>query len=89
MIKENPTTGIYLDKRRPNKRGEFPVKLRITDQRRSKLYSTSYAFTIDEFDKIRSKSPRNGYKDFALKLSALEKHASDVLESLPEFSFEN
>jgi integrase/recombinase XerD len=88
MIKEKPTTAIYLDTRRAKKGDVYPVKLRITFKRKSKLYSTSFAFTEEDFEKVRGKSPRNQNKEDALELSAIEGQAADIIEHFSEFSFE-
>lgn len=89
MIKNNITTGIYLDTRRELKDCTYPVKLRITANRKSQLFKTPFSLTEKEFEKLTSKgNPRGELKDIKLKLGEIENEAKTVIEKLPFFSFE-
>lgn len=82
---------IYLDTRRKKKNDKYPVKVRVftPDPRMQKLYPTKFEFTETEYQNIwESKKPRREFQEDRLKLSAVEKLATDVAEKLSPFSFE-
>ncbi len=80
-------TGLVLDTRRAKKDGTYPVKLRLTYQRKQKYYATKYSFTEDEFAKIMQLRPPKKYKEVQVKLQAIEARANKILEKMPAFSF--
>jgi len=80
-------TGLVLDTRREKKDGTFPVKLRLTYQRKQKYFSTKYSFTEEEFNKIMHLRPQKKYKEQQVKLQAIEARANKILEDMPAFSF--
>jgi integrase/recombinase XerD len=86
--KKDHSTGIYLDTRRTEKEGLYPVKLRITYKRQSRLYKTPFYLTEDEFTKVMGKKPRDEYKDLRQEFSNIEQNAEDIIKSLRSFSFE-
>jgi len=86
MIK-NVHTAIWLDTRRQLKDGTFPVKLRITYQKRRKYYGLPYSFTPQDFKKITGSKARGQYKDLKLELSLIEQKAKDIIKGLPAFTF--
>ena len=105
MKKGEITTSIILEKRKPYKNGKYPVKLRVTFKREQRYYTLRnskdeadktenamgevYAFTVEEFEKIRTISPSKSFKHFSIKLNALEKRATDVIKSLSNFTFQS
>ena len=68
MIKttENPTakTAIILDTRRAKAKNEYPVKLRLTFERKQFYYPTPYNLTFENFEKTM----------FGKRLSEVEKN---------------
>ena len=86
--KSDITTAIYLDTRRSDKDEAYPVKLRITYKRKSRLYRTKFYLTEDDFQKAMGEKPRNDYKDLHRELLGVEKHALEIIGSLKTFSFE-
>ncbi len=86
--KHNVSTAIILDKRKATKEGKFPVKLRVTYNRVPHYYGTNCILSEKEFEKVNSKNPRGEYKEVKLKLSYIEDKALDVINGLPEFSFD-
>lgn len=80
-------TGLYLDTRRAKKDGTFPLKLRVTYQRKRKYYNLPYSFTPQDFQKITGEKPRGQWKDLKLELSLIEGKAKEIIKSLPVFSF--
>lgn len=93
-MKQKVSTAIILDTRRSHSDGFYPVKLRITYQRKQKYYPVinergePYRYTLAEFEKIRSPKARGGYKEISLSLDKAEHAALEVIEKLPVFSFE-
>jgi len=93
-MKSSATTAVILEKRKPLKNGHYPVKLRITYQRERHYYTLrdgtgkGFSFTEQEFKKIKCERPREPYKEISLYLNELEKHARDLIETLPVFLFE-
>jgi len=82
---------IFLDTRRENKKGKFPVKLRvfINKPRQQKLYPTLFEFTEEEFQNIWNTSkPRGAYKESKIRLQAFETRANEIASKLPQFTIE-
>lgn len=84
------TTSIVLATKRPKNDGRFPVKVRLTFERRQKYYAIdkyTSQFKTD-FELIRSqKSVRGELKEARLYYAAIEEKASNIVKNLPEFSF--
>jgi len=81
------TTSIYLDKRRKKLNSEYPVKLRVTYNRKQKYYPLNISMHEDEYEKMNSAKPRLKYKEMKLLLAEIENKAVDVINKLPIFSF--
>ena len=60
----------------------YPVKLRITFDRKSKYYGTGYSYSESDFKSIMSSKPRGDFKTRRLELSAIENRANEVIEEL-------
>ena len=86
--KNDYSTGIYLDTRRSDKDGLYPVKLRITYRRQSRLYKTRFYLKEDVFEKAMGKNPRDEFKETRQELDSLERNATEIIKSLRSFSFE-
>jgi site-specific recombinase XerD len=83
------TTAIYLDTRREKKDYTYPVKLRVTHKRERKYYGLgNYSFTKDEFKRIYGDKPRGENKETRLRLNLEEQRATDIINSLPAFTFQ-
>jgi integrase/recombinase XerD len=82
------TTNLWIDKRRSVKDGTFPLKIRITYQRKSKLYRTEFSFTSEEFEKIMDKSSRGESKVKRGELHALIINAENVIDEIGDFTFD-
>lgn len=82
------TTAIILDKRRALKDGTFPIKLRVTYQRKQKHFSTIFTLTEEDYDKVYSVRPRQEYKKIQLAFSAIEDKARKIIDKMPIFTFE-
>jgi integrase len=88
MIKPKATTSIYLDPRNEKKGGLYPVKIRVTHKRKSRLYGTKYSLTTKEYEKASSGKGNNDLKDTWLELLALEKKAIKIIKKMEYFTFE-
>ena len=82
------TTAMVLDYRRQKQDETYPIKLRVTYQRKRKYYSTGYSYTESEFEKITGAKPREPYKDYRAELDVISVHAREVIGKMSTFSFE-
>lgn len=83
------TAKMVLDTRRIKNDGTYPVKVRITHDRKMVYYPTIYFFNEKEFEKINSEFRLSiDQKDIKTKLAAQEKKANDIIEELQFFEFE-
>jgi integrase/recombinase XerD len=82
-------TSIYFDSRRIKNDGTYPVKLRITFNRRQRYYNTGISMTEEKFKHVTEDiKPREEYKKIKLELAAIENKAKAVIDKLPFFSFD-
>jgi len=88
MKANSVTTAIFLNKWVPNREGKCPVSIRVTYDRKKRLYPTKHALTPAEYEKVMVTNPRGKYKDIAISLQGSEKKAADVINQLPLFTFE-
>jgi integrase/recombinase XerD len=80
-------TTIIIDKRKALKNGKYPVKLRVTHNRKQQYYPADLSMSITEFDLVMGKNPKGDNKTIKLKLLALEQKANQVIDDLPVFDF--
>lgn len=84
-----PTTEIYLDTRRAKKDGTFPVKLRVTFERKTRYFPLNFNFTESEFETVwTSPKPRGEAKDLRNQLYNEEEKAMNIIEDMSVFSFQ-
>lgn len=83
------TTQIILDQRSAKKGQIYPVKLRITFQRKQKYYSTNRDLTEEDFTKVNSTKPRGDYKTLKLFFDEIELRAKKIIEEIRVFTFES
>ena len=82
------STSFQLDTRRETKVG-YPVKLRITYDRKSRLYGTDIYLTKLDFEKLKSLNSRGGLRKVKDRLNVMTKKADEVSELLGDrFTFE-
>lgn len=85
----NPTVGIQLLKKLVNKRGQYPVKLRVTFQRQPRYFATSYSMTEGDFSKTYSSRPGDNLRAVRVKLDTMIKKAQMIVEQLGDsFTFD-
>ena len=90
------TTAIHLDNRRPIKDGRYPVRIRVTFNRKRKYYSISnnrdtrkgkFYLSQDDYNQMMTKSVRGKLKDLKNELEDVEKSAIAIIDSMDQFSF--
>jgi len=81
---------IYLDQRIKRNSGIYIVKLRVLSPTLgvTKMYSTNYKLTLEEFEHARSKKPKGKFIELSIELNKLLLRANEVAESIIPFSFE-
>lgn len=90
---KEPTTQKILRTSRPSKDGTFPICLRVTYQRVSRLYQTSKNMSEEDFAKmqIEKERKRKGQEHLAETYNFLyefENKAIEIISSLKPFSFD-
>ncbi|MCE7043960.1 site-specific integrase [Dyadobacter sp. CY312] len=83
-----PTFKVVLDERREKAEQRYPLKLRVTYDRRRKYYKTGLDMTKVEFGKLPT-SKLESLKDIRLQVKALEVKAENVYKALVVFTFED
>ncbi len=69
------STRILLEERTPRKDGTYPVKLRVTIERKSRYFGLDYNLTEKDFKKVYSDKPRNQYKKLLWEFTKIEDKA--------------
>jgi integrase/recombinase XerD len=85
------TTAIILETRFPNVDEKYPVKLRVTYQRKRKYYAIKgYHYSVDEFNAIMNPDSRGKNKEIRKKFEETENRAIKIIdEVLNVFSFDS
>ncbi len=89
-------TAIVPDIRRKLKDGTYPIKLRVTYNRKRRYFSFSHErtkginfyVTPDEWERIKGDSPRGRYRDIKLLIPRLIKDADELIKLINPFSFD-
>lgn len=82
------TTAIFYNSYKQKADGNCPVSLRVTFQRKQKYYPTVFEFTPDEWEKMNGERPRGKLKEYAIRLTTLEKRARDIIDTLQPFTWQ-
>lgn len=84
-----PSTAFILDTRRSLKLkdGLFPIKYRVTFQRKSKLYRTGVSCTKDDFIKIWKPNVKGKLAEHNTSLNVFKEKGVGIINQLSEFSF--
>jgi site-specific recombinase XerD len=89
MYNTKPITSLYLDSRRIKIDNTFPVKLRVTFQRKRKYYSIlKESLSKEDFEKVMGDKPRGSYRTIRYKLDESKHDADEVIKNLKTFSFD-
>lgn len=77
-----------LDKRRPKKDGLYPVKVRVTFERRQRYFPVGVNMTQEDFDRIANHSVRKDLRAAKKKIQLLEIKIGKAIDSIRDFSLE-
>lgn len=84
-----PVVNLYLDTRREKAEGNYPVKLRVYFDYKTRMYFIGKDLTEDEFNKsYLGQKPRDEYKTLKQGLLAYELKAVEIIKELTPFNFE-
>ncbi|HLR37533.1 MAG TPA: Arm DNA-binding domain-containing protein [Chitinophagaceae bacterium] len=78
---------MILDTRRKKASDEFPIKLRITHNRRRKYYGVGYDVAPREWEMITRDTAKGKLRKLKHMLNDIEKDAQETSESIHPFSF--
>ena len=86
---------IYIEKRTPTKKSLYPVKLRITHNRKRRYFSLKqylpeewmYLSEYDFNNRIMIRSPRGNYRDIKERFDKILDKAKNVIDKMETFSF--
>lgn len=87
--KDGITVSVVLDRRTPNKNGQYPVKIRVYHLRKPKYYSTGVCMTSDEWetlDKKKSNEARDIRKSITSSFDLIKMNV-EALAEVGDFSF--
>lgn len=85
------SVALFLDNRRENKTGNYPIKVRVTYKRDRKYYSTGKSISVNDWDKLEKTKTLellNIKKDLQISFDKV-KNAVQALEDEGRFSFDN
>ncbi|MEZ5196424.1 MAG: site-specific integrase [Bacteroidales bacterium] len=89
MYDSKAITSIYLDTRRVKTDDTYPVKLRVTFQRKRKYYSIlKESLSTEDFHKVMADKPRGNLRSIRYKLDEAKHDADEVIKNLKTFSFD-
>ncbi len=81
-------TTIILDTRKVKNDNTYPIKLRVTFERKQQYYPTPHSLTSEDFERVMfSKKLNEADKKLKLQISAFENKAVDIVKDLPFFSW--
>lgn len=81
------TTSIYLDTRREKTDKTYPVKIRVTYNRKRKYYAAGVSLTEIDFDKVMADNPRGKYRRALEDLQEKKLEADGIIRDMKRFSF--
>ena len=79
---------ILLDTRRIKKFDKYPVKLRVTFDRKSEYYQTTFDVSQEDYSKLSASRISNELKSVRDSLKDTERAANNIIKDLEPFSFE-
>lgn len=84
-----PTFAIIQDTRKPTSATNYPLKLRVTFNRQSRLYGIGFDLTQEQFGKLFSTKLRDEYlKEIRLICEVIKDKASKMTQAEDNFSFD-
>jgi integrase len=86
----NVTTNVFLDTRRIKKKtNSYPVKLRVTSNRKHQEYQTIYDLTSEDYKKLGASRVSDWLREVKDRLKEIESEASKVARGLDPFTYED
>jgi integrase/recombinase XerD len=82
-----PLTAIVHDLRRVKADKTYPVKLRITYQKKQCYYSTGISLSEKDYQKMNGERPRSLFAEYKRRTDDLKYRADDMIKSMEGFSF--
>lgn len=80
---------LYLDTRRQKKDGTYPVKLRVTFQRKQQYYPTGIDLNETQWEKVGKPKPREDFiRDTKRLLESFTNRADKIIREMPLFTFD-
>lgn len=80
-------TKLILDTRRPKKDHQFPIKLRVTFQRKQRYFYSGFDLSEEDFQKVMNGSVRSDLRKIKLKIQDFENQVQSKIDSIKVFSF--
>lgn len=80
MSMNKATYSIVLFTKQPKKDGTFPLKMRITYERKQVYYGVGLSYSSDEWGRIQSQTARGEYRTIKHKLLEIEKRAKEIID---------
>jgi len=87
LAEKRITIFARLDKRRPNKTGTYPIRIRINHKRVTRDYKTGQKANIEEWEKITGERPRGLAADKKIQIISLLQRAYNIITEIEPFSF--
>lgn len=81
------TASIILDTRRIKQAGTYPVKLRVTFQRKYRDYSTIFDLSKEDYEKLQAPRINENLKTIRDKLKSIKQSAEDFTKDVSSFTF--
>ena len=81
-------TAILLDTRRAKKDNHYPVKVRVTYNRKQKYYPTGIDLSPEDWELVNGDKPKKPYKRIKELLVGEQGKAKQVIDDLKVFSFD-
>lgn len=84
---KKPTITLLLDTRRKKQDDRYPVKLRITHERKQRYWYTGIDLTEAAFEEVMVDRPKKQFVKVSDELKAKKRKAENIIHDLKEFSF--
>jgi integrase/recombinase XerD len=80
-----PTFKVILDERKQKSDGTYPLKLRVTYDRKRTYYGVGIDLTKEQFEKVATSKQEN-LKDIRIRMQALEIRSENIYKAMDEFT---
>ena len=83
----HPTIHVVLDTRRMKKGGTYPLKLQVTQQRKTRHFPTIFNLSKVDYDKLSAPRISTALQWVRDGIRRLQREADAFLDEMPAFSF--